>query len=1019
MVLRALLEKCRGELGIFGRCARRIGFAEELSDQLREFQQLGLSPDRVRQMAGEFTGVLAQKLLDLACLFETYRGWLAANGTEDADSLLCAATEHLRENPGKLRIDALWFDGFAQLTPEERRLLVELIGRCERATLAFCMESEGRTGSPLSPWYLVSETWVRCRTELQSRYGQGSVRTELLERNAARSRFSESLALARLERCWARPRENDTPSAEERAALDAVAIRKCADPEAEAICCAREILRFVRTGGRFREVAILVRSFENEYPQVLPRVMRKYGIPFFLDHRENVAHHPLAELTRGVLRTLAFGWKHTDLFTALKSGLTHTPMDVLDELENEALANGWEGDHWKNGFRFRSDSKREGYLELLNRRREALVTPLRRLEKQFGGTPSGTELAETLRGYWDRLQVREQLEGWSREPAEAFHETVWEQMNLWLENVQLAFGQHHLPLREWLPILEAGLSGLSVGVIPPVLDQVLIGAIDRSRNPDLRLAFVLGANEGVFPAVPARDQLLTEDDRHLLLNLGCEIARIPALQIAQEQFYGYIACTRARERLIVTYSTATLDGTPLNRSRFVQHLQQIFPQLNEVAWSHPAKLEDVEHASELFRFVSMWKADLGETGSLSQWREKINALRTPDPNELLAGEMAQRLYGPNLEMGVSSMERFGACPYRFFLGQGLKVQERTEFELDIREQGRFQHEILLRFHEEVRRKKKEWRDLTKEQAVTLVNAIADEQIEQFGGGLFAGNRQNRFIGENYKRALARFISAVIDWFGSNSFDPTEVELPFGYDGPLPGWRLPLENGNTLVFRGRIDRVDLFRSGPRTALCVVLDYKSGMRKPDPLLMQHGIEQQLPGYLLALTQIEEVKARFGLEEIIAAGCFLVPLRISFETSKNRTEALEGGREEIAFKHFGFFDQTHLEALDNKHDEDGSGQFHYAINQDGTPNRQGFHAVESAEFKRILSNTERLLKSFGKRIYEGDISIRPFKKGGKTGCDQCHFRPICRFDPWVQEYNVIRKPAPAKQSNKRGER
>jgi ATP-dependent helicase/nuclease subunit B len=40
---------------------------------------------------------------------------------------------------------------------------------------------------------------------------------------------------------------------------------------------------------------------------------------------------------------------------------------------------------------------------------------------------------------------------------------------------------------------------LTVGVIPPALDQVLIGAIDRSRNPELKLAIVLGLNEE-FPA---------------------------------------------------------------------------------------------------------------------------------------------------------------------------------------------------------------------------------------------------------------------------------------------------------------------------------------------------------------------------------------------------------------------------------------------------------------------------------------------------------------------------------------
>ena len=75
-------------------------------------------------------------------------------------------------------------------------------------------------------------------------------------------------------------------------------------------------------------------------------------------------------------------------------------------------------------------------------------------------------------------------------------------MNAWLDNVALAFSREALPLRDWLPILEAGLANLTVGVVPPALDQVLIGAVDRARNPDLKLALVLGANEGIFPAAP-------------------------------------------------------------------------------------------------------------------------------------------------------------------------------------------------------------------------------------------------------------------------------------------------------------------------------------------------------------------------------------------------------------------------------------------------------------------------------------------------------------------------------------
>src|SRR4030095_13173739 len=111
---------------------------------------------------------------------------------------------------------------------------------------------------------------------------------------------------------------------------------------AEAVLAAREILRYVRQGGRFRETAVLVRDLEK-YHDVLRRVFLRYEIPFFLDRRESIAHHPLAELVRGTLRTLAYNWKHRDLFCALKSGLLPASANEIGRLENEALARGWEG----------------------------------------------------------------------------------------------------------------------------------------------------------------------------------------------------------------------------------------------------------------------------------------------------------------------------------------------------------------------------------------------------------------------------------------------------------------------------------------------------------------------------------------------------------------------------------------------------------------------------------------------------------------------------------------------------
>ncbi len=88
-------------------------------------------------------------------------------------------------------------------------------------------------------------------------------------------------------------------------------------------------MKFVRAGNRFRDCAVLVRQLDG-YHQALARIFRRYDIPFFLDRRESVAHHPLAELTRNALRTVANDWNnHEDWFATLKAGFS-----PVDETKN-------------------------------------------------------------------------------------------------------------------------------------------------------------------------------------------------------------------------------------------------------------------------------------------------------------------------------------------------------------------------------------------------------------------------------------------------------------------------------------------------------------------------------------------------------------------------------------------------------------------------------------------------------------------------------------------------------------
>ncbi len=1052
MVLRALLMRHEKELKLFQRSARRPGFAQQLSQLLGELQQHQYPPAKLRALAANFSErrELQDKLHDLALLGDAYAHWLAEHELQDANDLLDFATTALRKNPRTpdlgLQIQKLWLDGFAEMTPQELDLLAAILTHCDRATLAFCLETvpvPDAKHSWLSIWSAVAKTYSQCRQRLENLPDVG-VGVELIKRDARENRFAGSPALRQLELNWSQtPGGKSGKSANPENRQSAISLAVCANPEAETALAAREILKFVRAGNRFRDAAVLVRNLDDYY-KPLARVFRRYEIPFFLDRRESVAHHPLAELTRSALRTVAFDWPHDDWFAALKAGFSSVDETGIDRLENAALEFGWRGARWHKPIQIAGDS---GLAESLERLRQKILPPFETFAAQlgrYGNQPTGLQLAEGLRGLWDELDAEETLEKWSLPDLEgsspvirhpSLHSTVWEQMNAWLDNVTLAFSPEALPLRDWLPILEAGLMNLTVGVVPPALDQVLIGAVDRARNPDLKLALVLGANEGIFPAAPAAPPILTSTERNELEQ--CNVALGPNLrdQLARERYLGYIACTRAGEKLVLTYSRQDAAGKTLNPSSLVAHLQALSPQLEIEEFRTDTDWREADHVSEMVApLVTLLNFEVGravpspperrdrdiapcqqnwsellELPALKSLAKSLRDLREPDPAESLSPTLAETIYGPKLQTSVSRLEEFAQCPFRFFVHSGLRAEERKVFELDARERGSFQHEILKQFHDQLVAEGKRWRDLAPAEARERVGKIAAELAPNCRDGLLRADDQGRFTARVLSESLQNFVETLVTWMrGQYEFNPVAAELGFGFEaGGAPAWELDLGSGHKLALRGRVDRIDLCRETPDRAWCVVMDYKSGQRKLDKVLVQHGVQLQLLGYLAAARRWPNPRGLLGAERLVPAGVFYVNLRGRYDGGDTRAEALadaEASRRR-AYRHTGRFSVDALPKLDNRPDAKAGDQFNYRRNNDGSLHKGSAEALPRAEFEALLDQVETQLTEMGRAIFAGEAKVDPYRKGSLTPCEFCDYRAVCRIDPWTHRYRVLR--------------
>lgn len=1024
MVLRGLLAEKRDQLKLFRASSRLTGFCRHLSVALRELQHHQLTPESLRQLAEKSRAVegLGAKLHDFADLLADYLDWLRKRDLRDAGQLPDLALALLRAPHPSLDLGKIWVDGFTEFSPQELDLLVELIPIADGATITFCLDRvPDEKISWLSNWAMVRRTYAQCHERL-ARLPDYGVTAELLPRDPDKSRFTGNPVLRHLEMFWAAEEPKPFSDSNSVSLKPSLRIAACASPEAEAVLAAREILRFLRRGGRCREVTVLARNLE-EYHAPLINILARYDIPCFLDRRELVSHHPLAELTRNALRTIAFSWLAEDWFAALKTGLVPASESDIDRLENEALARGWRGGAWQKPIAIADDPDLSRWAEDL---RQKIVPPFSRLELALArhkNKPNGAELAAALRDFWRSLKIEDTLRVWSTDESapRPVHATVWEQMNAWLDNVELAFPAASLSLRDWLPVLDAGLSGLTVGVIPPALDQVFIGAIDRSRNPDIRLAIVLGMNESVFPAPPDNSVLLTEADRDELRKQGVRISNLRR-QLSQERFYGYVACTRARQRLVLTYCAADSSGKPLNPSPFVFHVQQLFPALEIESFPRSLDWRGSEHTSELIPPLLLNQSEgpgrkipelsrLNDLPALTRLRNRLQHLVAAPSAESFSPALASRLYGPALRTSVSRMEQFAACPFRFFVHSGLRAEERKKFELDIRDQGNFQHEVLAGFHNQLKKDGKRWRDITPREARERIGKVAAALMIGFRDGLLHSTEETRFTARIMSESLQDFVETLIGWMRSQySFDPAAVELPFGDENnTFPPWELDLGENRRLLLRGRIDRVDLCpdASGDE-ALCVVVDYKSSQKQLDPLLMAHGLQLQLAAYLNVLRRWPNPQPIFGVSRLVPAGVFYVNLRGKYDRGQNRDEALSNAPAARcrAYRHLGRFDAQTLPKLDQRPDVKEGDQFNYRLTADGGIHSNSRDALGTADFLAMLAGVESALQAMGRSIYAGEAKVDPYRNGSTTACEQCQYHAICRIDPWTHHYRVLAK-------------
>jgi len=1044
VILRKILFDVREELLYFKSSPDKPGFISKLGGMIAELYQYEINPETLQQASGRLIGneSLRLKLHDLSTILAAYTAYLSENKLSGEDALDSLAA--LLPESSLVQNAEIWIDGFKSFTPQEYRVLSALLQKAKAVTVALTVDDvkAGYAELGKQDTFFETKNTVNHLCQLANELNAAIAEPITLVRPVAARVLP---ALAYLESVFPGfSREAYTGDA------SCLRLVEADNMYTEIHAAARCIQALTRERGfRYADISIVCASHEA-YARPVSSVLAQYGIPVFIDTREDILSHPLVEYLRSALEIISGDWQYESVFRFLKTGLTGLPREDIDLLENYVLAYGIRYSRWKRewiyGFaangedeqnrryerfeRMRMNALRERILELLSpltsvckrsSRVEAAVfcQALYTLIRESGAM-------ETI-GVWADAALAD-----GRNLALQMHKQVWENVTDLLDKIYNVLGSRKMNAADFAKVLEAGFSAATLGLVPPSLDQVVVGDLRRSRLPAVKALFLLGANENTLPARPAADGVLSDDDRRSLAQNGLRLAPDALSRAAEDGFSVYNALTKPSEYLCVSTYVSGLDGKAVFPSPIFVRLRALFPYADYKRVNAEAEdaLDEVSAPSPTLDALARRLRGYAETGVVDDVFKDVYSFYATNPafethvkrleeritadkhEEWLAWESVNRLYArgrhPLLSTSVTQLERFSQCPFSFFLRYNLRAAERRLYEMESLQLGTLFHAALEYFVQWTMENGEGllWSELNDETIQEQAETAVEKALAEAGNEIMRSSAQYRSFSRRVQQIAVQSIRALSLHMRGSAFTVKSLETVFEKEQAI---RMQLAAGE-MQLQGKVDRIDVLADADGEYI-KLMDYKSGQKTFNIAEVYHGLQLQLMMYIDAVvSQLQKQGGTphpaavlyFRLQNPIVsfadadAGSLRDRLMAEFRMSglvlevqrviENMDERLCAGQE-VSVKS----DIVPVSLNKAKEPED------FIISKSS-------QTISEEAFRDLMAYVQYKAKEIGDRILQGDIRVQPCRFGKDTGCRFCGYQAVCGFDPLRMGYREL---------------
>ena len=994
LVLRKIAGDFEGELKVLRGNMKKPGYISEVKSVISEFTQYDVGEEeicRVMETAGEDSN-LSCKLEDILKLYLGFSEYLDKKYITKEELL-----DVLSREIGKseiLKDSTVALDGFTGFTPVQNRLLRELMRCCREVVVTVIMDERENPFSYRSPYQLfaLSKHMVSSLSDIAKEEKIAVEEPEYLYGKPVR--FEGNDALSFLERNIFRCGREAFGREQE-----AVSVRGARNPREEAFAAAGEIRALVRERKyRFRDIGVIA-SDMDVYGDYLEEAFAAYDIPAFMDHKRSILLNSFVEYVRSLLNMAEQGFTYESVFRFLRTGLSGIDYEDTCVLENYVIGLGIKGyKKWQCRWERLLKGMDAEDLRRLNRLRTQFV------EKVDGFVFVLKQRQKTVRDITEALyefMVREELQLKLKRQEEMFlaegelalakeYAQVYRILMELLDKFVELLGDEAVSLKEYGKLLDAGLSEARVGVIPPSVDQLVAGDVQRTRLKDIKALIFIGANDAYLPGALLRTGLLSERDRERFQKEKISLAPGGKEQAYIQKFYLYMNLTKPSERLSVYFSKVSPEGKSMRPSYLIQEIRRLYPLL-AVSDEEGRPLRDRELTEDMgmdLLIKGFQGRELTDRGwqELYAWYLRDPRLKERAERLLLAGyysrpsdgltrEVAERLYGKDFEDSITRIERFSACAFAHFLTYGLNLRERAEYEFQAVDLGNICHSALEAFSKRLQRENIGWTELSDELRRQYIDESVEQAAADYGNLVLSSSERNAYMVVRMKRMLERTVWALAKQLSAGDFEPAAYEFRFK--------------------NGKIDRIDTCEDGDKVYV-KVMDYKTGSRAFDVVALYHGLQLQLMVYMDAA--LSEQERRHPGMEAVPAGVFYY--RLSDPVVDKGEEDTEAAvLKELKPDGIINLQDEVLEHLDRRR-EGESLAVPIKYNKNGSLSKTS-KAVPEEEFRLMMGHALKKIETAHREILKGETAAAPYRRGTESGCDYCGYRHVCGFDLKVPGY------------------